>query len=404
MTEILRPTLEEKKIERLLGSIEGSQKGPTAIFFGGVHGNELSGPVALTQVVEEIKGLPSQINGNVFAIRGNIPAQLKNQRFLDEDLNRIWTAKRIGEINAKSDGSLSIEEKELIQIYEHIAHILGTASGPFYFVDLHTTSSKTLPFITINDALINRRFSKQFPVPVVLGIEEYLEGPLLSYVNEKGYVTLGFESGMHTDEDSVKNSISFVCLTLLFTGILNKQDVQWFELHYDRLKKAALGNTEFYEVIHRHRIGKDENFTMLDGFDSFRNVNEGTVLAKQDNREIRVEKDAILFMPLYQDLGEDGFFLIRKIPNWALNLSTFFRTLKMDGLLARLPGISWKDKSKGSLLVDTRIANFLTKPLFHLLGYRNRVIDKEHLVMHNRERVAKTTMYKSEWWYKNKTF
>lgn len=404
MTEIPKPTLEDKKLERLLGHIEGSQKGPTTIFFGGVHGNEMSGSTALTEVMEELKALAPLIHGNVYAIRGNIPAQLKNERFIYEDLNRIWTAERIEEINAKSDNDLSIEERELIEIHDHVSKIIATGSGPFYFIDLHTTSSKTLPFITISDALINRRFSKQFPVPVVLGIEEYLEGPLLSYINKKGYVSLGFESGMHTDENSIKNSVSFIWLTLCFTGILDRNEVEWFEVHYDRLKNEALSNKEFYEVIHRHQVAKDEKFTMRDGFDSFRNVNKGTILAKHDNKEIKVEEDAILFMPLYQDLGEDGFFLIRKIPNWALKLSAFLRTLKMDGLLARLPGISWKDKSKGSLLVNNGIANLLTKPLFHLFGYRNRVIDKDHIVMHNRERVAKTKMYRSEWWYKSKSF
>ncbi|MGI9550049.1 MAG: succinylglutamate desuccinylase/aspartoacylase family protein [Aurantibacter sp.] len=404
MPDILRPYLEEKKIKRFIGSILGSQKGPTVVFFGGVHGNELSGSAALTEVMKELIGSSAQIKGNVFGIRANIPAQLKNQRFLDEDLNRLWAIERIRKIHAKLDDDLNSEERELIEIHKHISNILAGSSPPFYFVDLHSTSSETPPFITINDALINRRFSKQFPVPIVLGIEEYLEGPLLSYINQKGYVSLGFESGMHTDDNSIKNCISFIWLTLGFTGILNTKDVAWFKLHYNRLKEAARGKKKFYEVIYRHSIRKDEKFKMQEGFDSFRNVSKRTLLAKQDTREIRAEKDSILFMPLYQDLGDDGFFLIRKIPNWALNLSTFFRTLKMDGLLARLPGISWNDKSKGSLLVDTGIAKFLTKPFFHLLGYRNRLVDKDHVLMHNRERVAKTEMYSGEWWYKNKSF
>lgn len=70
--------------------------------------------------------------------------------------------------------------------------IINSNFGPFYFIDFHTTLSKTLPFITINDVVIDRKFSKFFLVPIALGIEEYLNGPLLSYINELGYVSLGF--------------------------------------------------------------------------------------------------------------------------------------------------------------------------------------------------------------------
>ena len=39
--------------------------------------------------------------------------------------------------------------------------------------------------------------------PIVLGIEEYLQGPLLSYINTLGYVSLGFESGQHDNKQAI---------------------------------------------------------------------------------------------------------------------------------------------------------------------------------------------------------
>ena len=35
------------------------------------------------------------------------------------------------------------------------------------------------------------------------GIEEYLNGPLLSYINELGYVAFGFEGGQHDDISAI---------------------------------------------------------------------------------------------------------------------------------------------------------------------------------------------------------
>ncbi|EAR02839.1 succinylglutamate desuccinylase/aspartoacylase family protein [Maribacter sp. HTCC2170] len=399
METVVKPkkTLETR---RIIGQIKGNLPGPTLIFFGGIHGNEQSGVTALEHVFNELKTSAVTFKGSFYGIRGNLPALLKGKRFLEKDLNRLWTHSNIGNINFKDKDSRLAEEKELVIIHELILGILKEEKGPFYFIDFHTTSSKTLPFITINDALINRRFSKLFPVPIILGIEEYLNGPLLSYINEKGYVSLGFESGQHTEETAIKNSIAFTWLTLVYSGFLSKTDVKDFKDFYNQLKKSAKSNSNFYEIVHRHHINDIKDFKMMEGFKSFEEVVEGTPLAMERDEFIKAEKDTIIFMPLYQEQGEEGFFLIRKIPSWALTLSAFLRRTNFGALLHVLPGVSWGNKQKQSLLVNTKVAHFFTKPFFHLLGYRNRVLDKTHFAMNNRELTAKNEMYRNTWWYR----
>lgn len=401
MIQVLKP---EHKIQtkRIIGHIEGEEKGPTLLFFGGIHGNEHSGVLALEHVFQKLDKESFHIKGNLFGIRGNVPALLEEKRYIDSDLNRMWIKPKILEIEYKQKSERTIEERELLKILKIISEILITKAPPFYFVDLHTTSSKTLPFITINDALINRKFSRLFPVPIILGIEEYLEGPLLSYINEKGYVSLGFESGQHNELNAIKNSISFLWLSLVFSGALNKEAVPDFEGHFKQLQKSARNNTDFYEVVHRHAIQKADGFHMKKGFRSFEKVPKGTLLAKEGERELKATKDTIVFMPLYQEQGEEGFFLIRKIPKWALAWSAFLRRIQMQAFLSYLPGISWKDDQKQTLLVNLKVAKFLTKPFFHLLGYRNRTLDKNRILMQNRERTAKNGIYRNEWWYKTK--
>jgi len=386
--------------KRIIGHIKGDVPGPTLIFFGGIHGNEQSGVTALEHIFQELAVASFSCKGVVYGIRGNIPALLKGKRFVEKDLNRIWTHSRINNINNNKKDRLSVEEKELASIYRLISGILEREKGPFYFVDFHTTSSKTLPFITINDALINRRFAKLFPVPIILGIEEYLDGPLLSYINEKGYVSVGFESGQHTEEISIKNSIAFTWLTMAFSGFLNRADVKNFKKYYKQLQKSAQHNSNFYEIVYRHHLIDIKDFKMMEGFKSFEEVLEGTPLAIEKDEFIKAIKDTILFMPLYQDQGEEGFFLIRKTPTWALTLSAFLRRSNFGSLLHILPGISWANEQKHSLLVNTKMAHFFTKPFFHLLGYRNRVLDKTHFAMSNRELTAKNEMYRNTWWYK----
>lgn len=47
----------------------------------------------------------------------------------------------------------------------------------------------------VNDSFLNCIYIKNYLLFIVLGIEEYLEGFLLNYINELGYVVFGFEGG-----------------------------------------------------------------------------------------------------------------------------------------------------------------------------------------------------------------
>jgi succinylglutamate desuccinylase len=398
MIDVYSNAIDHKiSVNRLIKKIEGVQPGATVVFFGGVHGNENSGVLALKDVLEKIN--KKDVKGSIYGISGNLKALEQQQRFIDEDLNRLWTKERI--VNIKNKTNLNAEESELLELLSILNTIIETNKPPFYFIDLHTTSSKTLPFITINDALINRKFSNLFPVPIVLGIEEYLNGPLLSYINELGFVSLGFESGQHHDLQSITNSIAFAYLTLIFSGVLDKKGDTDFNRYYNELKIQSSNLVDVFEVIYLHKIKEKDTFKMYEGFKSFQSLKKDTVLAINNEIEIKAPFSGRIFMPLYQKKGADGFFIIKRIPPFFLKLSTVLRRIKTDSLLAFLPGVSWVNKSEGILQVNLKIAKFFAKSFFHLLGYRNKQITSTHLRLNNRERVAKTNMYKKELWYKN---
>jgi hypothetical protein len=80
-------------------------------------------------------------------------------------------------------------------------------------------------------------------------------------------------------------------------------------------------------------------------------------------------------------------------------LSAFLRKIKIDNLFTLLPGVRWEHKDKEILRVDLKIAKFMAKPLFHLLGYRVRQLDGQYLRLYNREKVSKKKMYKNEGWW-----
>ena len=285
MIDIYSKALDSKiSTNRIVGKIKGLKSGPTVVFFSGIHGNETAGVFALNKTLKQIKG--DSIKGTIYGITGNLPALLVNQRYVDEDLNRLWTKERIERIRKKE--ILNTEENELLELEKVLNEILKTESPPYYFIDLHTTSSKTLPFITINDALINRKFSKQFPVPIILGIEEYLNGPLLSHINTLGYVSLGFESGQHDELRAVTNACAFINLVLVFAGVLNKTDLEAFSKNFAELQKQAVNENHIFEVSYLHALHNNETFKMHQKFSSFQLVNKGTPLATSNNKIVKL--------------------------------------------------------------------------------------------------------------------
>ena len=86
-----------------------------------------------------------------------------------------------------------------------------------------------MPFIAINDQLNNRKFALKFPIPTVLGIEEYLEGPLLTYLNDYGHVAMAFEAGQHDDPESVTKHRSFIYLAMVAAGVIETRTNSKFQ-------------------------------------------------------------------------------------------------------------------------------------------------------------------------------
>ncbi len=395
-TEVIEePTLPPlQKESRVIGKLHQNLPGPTVIFTAGIHGNEPTGVQALQNVFDELLTLDITIRGTVYALKGNLPALEKQVRYIDEDLNRVWIQNRMENLDEiEAENSELDQQKELWQL---LSQIINEEAGPFYFFDLHTTSCQTIPFLTVNDTLLNRKFTAQYPAPIILGIEEYLDGPLLSYVNELGYVAFGFEGGQHDDPQAIINHEDFVQLTLGFTGSADPQSLNHF-FHFNRLKEASETKYRFYEIYDYQPVAQNDQFSMTPGYRNFQRVHEGELLAELNNEKIYAQEVTNIFMPLYQQQGDDGFFFVRRIPKPFLWLSKFLR--KFSFLLTIMPGVKWNDRSKTSLLVNENIARFFTKQIFHLFGFRSKKLSGKYWLMHNRERTSRDREYIDTKWY-----
>ncbi len=393
-------------LERVIGHLHGGNATqPTVVFFAGIHGNEPTGVLALQQVFNDLKQRKVPVNGEILGLTGNVTALSQNKRFVWRDLNRIWThqvedVSRLEPDEAERNGSVELRERR--QLFQLIQPFFSKPSK-LHFIDLHTTSSETIPFLIINDQLRNRTFAKNFPLPIVLGLEEYLEGPLLSYLNDRGYISLGFEAGQHDDEVSVSIHRSFIYQALVHSGVVDAQFIPELNRHRQTLinrKQPADPSIKsgmcFVEVLERCGIREGQNFKMDGEFANFTPVSKGQKLAVLDQHPVFANRDGYILMPRYQNIGNDGFFIVRPIPKWALKLSAILRNFNFDRMLCWIPGVRRSQDQPETLIVNLRVSRFLATKLFHLLGYRRKKSVGKQLYFSRREITTLSNDFQNE--------
>ncbi len=367
----------------LIGSFCGDVAGPTLIAVGSLHGNEPGGSKALRQLAPVLQDIEPKLHGRVFLIEGNMRALAEKVRFIDSDLNRHWTRANLDAVERDESPHIA-EDRELKELVTVLRDILDTARNEVFALDLHSTSADGLPFATVGDTLRNRGFAQKFPVTILLGIEEQLEGTMLEYLNNRGVVTFGFEGGQHDQPETAANHEALVWLSLVHAGIAAEGDLPDLDRHRQHLAKAS-GHARIVEVLFRKPVAEDDEFVMDPGYKNFDPVGKGQSLARDRHGSIQSPRKGLILMPLYQAKGEDGFFIGREVAPFWLWLSKLLRNVGAPTFVRILPGVWRHPDDPESLVIDTRVARFFPLQIFHLLGFRRRAWKGRQLVVSRRK-------------------
>ncbi len=332
----------------------------------------------------------------VYLLAGNTRALPKGVRFIDSDLNRHWTTKNIyqNEPNLKNSPNISedLEQKELLEI---LHRVLRTAGNEVYVLDLHSTSADGVPFATLGDTLRNREFAQKFPITILLGIEEQLDGTILEYLNNLGCITLGYEAGQHFAESTINNHEALIWLALVNSGCLKKEDCTDYQKHFAVLEKAS-GKGRIVEIRHREAVNPEsDGFEMKQGYENFQPVTQGEILAHSLKGEIKANETGMILMPLYQKLGNDGFFLAREVAPFWLWLSGILRKFRLGNLMRFLPGVKKSESDTDVFEINTNVARLFPLQIFHLLGFRKLRWRGKKLVVSRRKHDTKSPFQNS---------
>ncbi|MDX1653011.1 MAG: succinylglutamate desuccinylase/aspartoacylase family protein [Brumimicrobium sp.] len=375
MVKVTHKNLKESvEVDRIIGKISNNKPGPTVIFLCGTHGNETSSIFGIKKVLESIKKLDLQIEGEmVAAFAGNLKALANDVRYIDNDLNRGWVTsrlKRLGFLD-ESDRMKGHEREEQKEIVETLKQVVGRAKGEVFIFDLHTTSSVSPPFCAISDTIKNRKVALEFPVPCVVGFDEQTRGTFMNYISEMGFPGVAFEAGEHYALSSIENNVSFIWCALGIVGCIKKEDIPLYHKHFQNLGKANFGEHKIFDLVYHHEISDDDKFQMKPGYTTFDKIEKGEHLADDKDGPVYAQESGHIFMPLYQKQGDDGYFIVQEKSQEWLDLTEDLRVNRDDKYLEELPGVSKHPEDDHTLIIEEPLFEDIRDRL-HMMGFRRK--------------------------------
>ena len=308
-------------MDRVIGKYKGREAGPLVILIGAMHGNEGAGVKAISKLLGMLEDEPSknpsfEFKGSVLGLIGNLKAFKRGKRFVERDLNRSWNAERIQCLLADPNLKCNEEEKEILAILQQISmEIKDVQPTEIFLIDIHTTTAFGGIFSIPSEKEASLNLAIGLKAPVITKMIDGIQGTSLHYFRSENMgiptTSVVFEAGQHEEEKSVDRAIAAIVSALREVGCVRPTDVE--NKHEDILLTYSKGLPPVSELLEIHTVIEGDGFSMKPGYKNFQPVTEGEVLARDNQGEINASRDGLILMPLYQEQGEDGFFLIRPI-------------------------------------------------------------------------------------------
>jgi len=201
---------------------DSGKDGPTVLINALMHGNEYSGAVVLSQLIDSRiqpscgKWILSFANVGAFATFDETNPDVS--RFLDVDMNRVWSNSKL------ESGS---HTKELVRARE----ILPILKEVDYLLDLHSMHEECEPLMVSGSTNKAYQFAKSMGFPrVIMRDVGHADGKRLidydSFGDEKKLpIGLLIEAGHHWSKLTIENSQHTLFRFLMATKTIDMQDV-----------------------------------------------------------------------------------------------------------------------------------------------------------------------------------
>jgi succinylglutamate desuccinylase len=306
----------EKETEtsyRIISHQKADETGPVIIAISGIHGNENYGVSAIRKVEELLKEGGGISSGEWIGLAANLPALKKGVRYMGEDMNRIWFPSILDKIRRSDENLLKSPERvEIKQLLRIIDPYLNHENREIIFVDLHSFSAPGGLFVITPRSEKNKIMLQGLSAPLIFGIDDALQGTALRYFHDQGHVSIAFEGGTHNSPGTLVNMVAFLLLLSERFGVIDASFISEFDNFKEHIRHESKNLPEKVELAYQHIIEPTDKFVMRPGFENFQKIKKGDWLADDINGKILSPYDGFMLMPLYQEQGSDGFFIVRE--------------------------------------------------------------------------------------------
>jgi len=312
--------------ERIIGTFEGETPGPLILVIAALHGNEPAGVRAMEMVLaaleQERRDNPNfQFRGRLVGLIGNLQAFRTRQRFLEQDLNRMWTEDFLEGIKASNQENLTKESREVQHLFDCIAaECESSNTATTVFLDLHTTSAEGGVFSIPTDEDESLLLAQHLGAPAIVGLQASIPGTLLGFAIKGGFsshpppstlhpICVAFEAGQHESPQATTRSAIAIVRCLRAMKSIALKDVLYFEAN---LTLPFLANIPpIVRFRYAHHIEAEAGFKMRPGYVNFQPILQGEHLADDVHGPVLSPDNGLILMPLYQAKGSDGFFIVQ---------------------------------------------------------------------------------------------
>lgn len=270
---------------------DSGRPGPEVLLTALVHGNEYSGAIVLDAFlaagIKPSHGRVTVALGNVAAFERFDPGQPDASRFIDEDLNRVWSSQRL---EGPEDSVELRRARELRPFVDRCTHLL----------DLHSMHEPCAPLLVTGLLARNIDFARRLRCNGQIVVDGgHADGVRMRDYEGAGdsRIALLLEAGQHWDPSAVSQAGDVLMRFLVQAGSLEQQGIPrgWL------LPDAAEAPT--VEVTHRV-VAKTLDFQFADDFSGGEVIEKaGTVIAVDHGEPIVTPYDGcVLVMPSLRQL------------------------------------------------------------------------------------------------------
>lgn len=265
---------------------------PEHVVFGMItHGNETGSLPAIKPFVDYLES-EATFKGTVSIFLGNAAAALKNSRYLEADLNRVFT----DQPSESSERQRAVELSPLLDkatLLVDFHQTILASHEPFYIFPFHNKGYQWARYLRGAKSLVTRHPNYQFSAGSMCTDE---------YVLSKGGAGVTLEMGQLGISDWATD-LTLTTMKRAIHGAARAKSSTDLEA---LIETEALPELNFFEITYAEPF-REPQMHLAPGWINFAQVEEGCVLGQvNDTESFTAPKSGMLLFPKYPPRKESG--------------------------------------------------------------------------------------------------